>query len=99
MRRGVKRVVEAEKESRQVEASHNHMEKGGGGESWERGRARGKGEKRSKRRGGASSPFYSELGLPGCCQVTVRRSIPGCCQVTVGVEFRQNPNIPPFWFS
>jgi hypothetical protein len=32
---------------------------------------------------GASSPFYSGLGLPGCCQVTVERSIPGCCQVTV----------------
>ena len=35
---------------------------------------------------GPSSPFYSRSGLPGCCQVTVGRSIPGCC----GVEFRQN---------
>jgi hypothetical protein len=45
---------------------------------------------RSRRgRRGASSPFYSAPGLPGCCQVTVGRRIPGCCQVTVGVESRQ----------
>jgi hypothetical protein len=37
-----------------------------------------------EREEGASSPFYSGPGLPGCCQVTVRSSIPGCCQVTVG---------------
>jgi hypothetical protein len=24
---------------------------------------------------GASSPFYSESGIPGCCQVTVGRSL------------------------
>jgi hypothetical protein len=34
-----------------------------------------------EREDGASSPFYSGPGLPGCCQVTV------------GVEFRQNTNI------
>ena len=39
---------------------------------------------RGKREEGASSPFYSGSGLPGCCQVTVGRSIPGCCQVTEG---------------
>jgi hypothetical protein len=31
-------------------------------------------------------------GLPGCCQVTLGRSIPCCCQVTVGVESRENTN-------
>jgi hypothetical protein len=35
--------------------------------------------------GRGNSPFYSGLGLPGYCQVTVGRSIPGCYQVTVGV--------------
>ena len=40
--------------------------------------------KEQERGEGASSPFYSGSGLPGCCQVTVGRSIPGCCQVTVG---------------
>jgi hypothetical protein len=32
-----------------------------------------KGEKkrvRAREREGASSPFYSELGTPGCCQIT-----------------------------
>ena len=24
---------------------------------------------------GAHNPFYSESGMPGCCQVTVRRSL------------------------
>jgi hypothetical protein len=38
----------------------------------------------------ASSCFYSGLGHPGCCHVTVGRNIPVCCQVTVGVESRQN---------
>jgi hypothetical protein len=43
-----------------------------------KGEARGKRQeyeskrgKRSKREEGASSPFYSGPGLPGCCQVTV----------------------------
>jgi hypothetical protein len=48
-------------------------------------RAREKQEgNRSKREEGASSPFYSGPGQPGCCQVTVQRSIPGYCQVTAG---------------
>jgi hypothetical protein len=50
---------------------------------------RGK-SKRVREVEGASIPFYSGLGLPGCCQITMERSIPGCCQVTVGVESRQN---------
>jgi hypothetical protein len=28
-----------------------------------------------EREEGASSPFYSESGTPGCCQVTVGRSL------------------------
>ena len=64
------------------------MQRGGEQESK---RAREK-EARVREGGGASKPFYSGPGLPGCCLVTVGRSIPGCCQVTVGVEFRQNAN-------
>ena len=30
---------------------------------------------KSKREEGASSPFYSESGTPGCCQVTVGQSL------------------------
>ena len=32
---------------------------------------RGRGEKGKNKRGGASNPFYSESGIPGCFQVTV----------------------------
>jgi hypothetical protein len=31
--------------------------------------------RREKREEGASSPVYSESGTPGCCQVTVGRSL------------------------
>jgi hypothetical protein len=108
MGRGVKRVVEAEKdregESRDVEASHGHVARGGKGmerKGKQEGEAR---EQESNREEGASNPFYSGSGLPGYChvtvgrsipgcfQVTVGRSMPGCCQVTVRVEFRQNAN-------
>ena len=64
---------------------------------WREGEGTGKGksprrQERSRRtreqeaRGeeGASSPFYSGSGLPGCCQVTVGRSMHDSCQVTVG---------------
>jgi hypothetical protein len=30
-----------------------------------------------KRKEGTNSPFYSELGIPDCCQVTVGRSLEG----------------------
>jgi hypothetical protein len=30
---------------------------------------------RAREKGGAISPFYSESGRPGYCQVTVRRSL------------------------
>ena len=62
MGRGVKRVVEAEKdrekESREVEAGHDHVERGGkkgeqGGKRQERER-----EREREREGRASSPFY-----------------------------------------
>ena len=32
-------------------------------------------EQEGKRAKGASSPFYSESDTPGCCQVTVGRSL------------------------
>jgi hypothetical protein len=40
-------------------------------------RARGKKARRQERerQEGASSPFYSGSGLPGCCQVTVEWSL------------------------
>jgi hypothetical protein len=44
-------------------------ERGGGGQE-DRARAR-----RQEREEVASSPFYSESGTPGCCQVTVKRSL------------------------
>jgi hypothetical protein len=51
----------------------------GGGGRWKEGEQGSKSKrKRIRERGGASSSFYSGLGHPGCCQVTV------------GVESRQN---------
>jgi len=47
------------------------------GDEGKRARARG-GRRRWRGWGGGGSPFYSESGIPGCCQVTV------------GVELRQN---------
>ena len=77
------REKQREGESREVEASHDHIEEGGKG-----GETRGQGAReRQKQGGGTSSPFYSGP------------DIHGYCQVTVGVESRQNTNIPPFWFS
>jgi hypothetical protein len=37
-------------------------------------------EKRERERGGASRPFYSELGILGYCQVTVGWSLEECQQ-------------------
>jgi hypothetical protein len=60
-----KRERERERE-REIEVVHEHVEREGGGEEC----------KKSKRvRRGASSSFYSESGTPGCCQVTVGRSL------------------------
>jgi hypothetical protein len=50
---------------------------GGRGERTER-------EQEQEREERASSPFYSQSGIPGCYQVTVGQSIPGCCHLTVG---------------
>lgn len=59
MGKRVKRVVEAEK--------------GAGGEGQE---GKNKREAREQEQEeGASSPFYNESGLPGCCQVTVGWSL------------------------
>jgi hypothetical protein len=41
-------------------------------------------KKEQEREEGASSPFYGESGLTGCCQVAMGWSIPDCCQVIVG---------------
>jgi hypothetical protein len=83
MGRGVQRVVEAEKENRGVEASHEHMEREQGREwgRWGWGVCEGTDQEQEGKKGtrareqekeeGASSPFYSGSGLPGCCQVTV----------------------------
>jgi len=61
MGRGVKRVVEA---------GHEHTEREGGRE-WGEGTRR----KEQEQEEGASSPFYSESGMPGYHQVTVGRSL------------------------
>jgi hypothetical protein len=83
MGRGAERVVETEKgrerKSRGVEAGHEHvgreaggeMERGGGGA----GARDGGRTRRQEREEGASSPFYSESGTPGCCQVTAGQSL------------------------
>jgi hypothetical protein len=64
-------------ERREVEASHEHVEREGGREWRERGdgKARARESKRASEQGGASSPFYSESGIPGYCQVTVEWSL------------------------
>lgn len=65
--REVKRVVESDKgrESRGGEAS---CEQGNGERG---GTEKGQEGKRARERGGVSSPFYNESGIPGCCQVTL----------------------------
>jgi hypothetical protein len=41
----------------------------------EKERDRDREREKERERGGASSPFYSESGTPGCCQVTVGWSL------------------------
>jgi hypothetical protein len=43
---------------------------------------------RGEREEGASSPFYSKPGLPGCCQVTVGRSLEGTLTTTTKFQDR-----------
>ena len=46
-----------------------------GVETEERDRKEQEDRAREQDSGGVSSPFYSESGTPGCCQVTVGRSL------------------------
>ena len=55
MGRGVKRVVKAEKGRERERETETETET--------------ETEKQREREEGASSPFYSESGTPGCCQV------------------------------
>jgi hypothetical protein len=41
-----------------------------GGREW-----RERGNRKAIARGGGKQPFYSESGIPGCCQVTMRQSL------------------------
>ena len=50
-------------ENREIRVSHVHMEREG---------------KMQEREEGPSRPFYTGSRLPGCCQVTMGRSITGC---------------------
>ena len=88
MEKGVKGVVEAEKdrERERVEKQRPAMttwrEGGGNEEREEAKRAREKLRVRvrgARERGWASSPLYSGPDLASCCQVTVGRGISGCC--------------------
>ena len=89
MGRGVERVVETEKsrgrgrkrqrQRRGKEAGHDHMERGGKGNGERRDGEKGEESKRREEKQeseeGASGPFHTESGTPGCCQVTVGRSL------------------------
>jgi hypothetical protein len=76
MGRGVEGVVETKKggggRGRGGEERENACGEGGG-EWGEKGR-RGKRAREQESEEGAGSPFYSESGTPGYCQVTVGRS-------------------------
>ena len=80
MGRGGERIVDTvehrERRSRGVEVGHEHVEREGR-EIWKEGEGmrRQSVSRKARERGGASSPFYSESGTPGCCQVTVGRSL------------------------
>ena len=56
------------------EADHEHVEVGRG--MWREGAEREGGKSREQEsKEGANSPFYTEAGIPGCCQVTVGWSL------------------------
>jgi hypothetical protein len=63
-----------ERERRGEETSHEHVEREGRRMGRER-EQEGKDRARAREGGGVSSPFYSEPGTPGCCQVAVGRSL------------------------
>lgn len=62
-----------EGESRGVEASHEHVERGRHGMGRKEEGVRG--QREGKKEEGASSPFYRESVISGCCQVTVGRNL------------------------
>ena len=63
---------------RGVEADHENVKRDGG----ERRGREGRGEESEER---AHSPFYSESGIPGCCQVTVGWNLEGMLTKTTYV--------------
>jgi hypothetical protein len=81
MGRGVEGERERDRETEKKEggggggggARHEHMG-GMGREETEREEKR---NMREERKEGTSSPVYTESGTPGCCQVTVGRSLVG----------------------
>jgi hypothetical protein len=48
---------------------------GGIRRDWKGARGQSESKKARERKEGASIPFYSESGIPGCCQVTVGKSL------------------------
>jgi hypothetical protein len=68
MSRGVEGVVETDRQTDRVEASHEHGKGGMGIEGTEGGEGK---RAREKERRGKAAPFYSESGSPGFCQATV----------------------------
>ena len=70
------REGERERANRGVEEKKPAMNmwRDGGGEWGEKGQ-RGKRIREQESEEGASSPFYNESGIPGCCLVTVGQSL------------------------
>jgi hypothetical protein len=52
--------------------------------------------RRQEREGGVSSLFYSESGTPGCCQVTVGRSLDKMLTVLIKETLSLCPDDPMF---
>jgi hypothetical protein len=46
--------------------------------------------RRQERKEGASSPFYSGSGTPGCCQVTVGQSLDKMPMITTLLLFQRS---------
>ena len=69
----------------------------------ENGKRGGKGRTRAreeqKREEGASSPFYSESGIPGCCQVTVGQSLDRMLTMSILFYSKCCRTYTPLYFS